>query len=311
MSTISKTTTYEQFSKAIIDKVIEYVSNEANSQAICNYRYSGFSISVIYEEFLRIVTEAKLTDEQIASDLTNLLGLYFVRGPNTNKITADNTIGSATSFSTIQNLIKKYGLQLNKANAKTITLVRLVMVFPVPAYNIYKNLKPEHINYPITESEIGLPKSQIFSLPFIPSFLAYSDLFKDSLQGVILVIYNIYQSHLSYRTKKNMIEGKISYSTKDPLENFPEATKYSLLASHGSLSSTEGRNAFFKDQERAINEMSKSILTAFEIFCRRPPTVPCNEMPTKFHILHNISWKRGTPVKDLECKTDIIISFAF
>lgn len=179
MSTINKTTTYEQFSKAIIDKVIDYISNEKDAQAICNYRYSDFSISVVYEEFLRIVTEAKLSDEQITIDLTNLLGLYFVRGPNTAKITADNTIGSSTSFSTIQNLIKTYGLQLNKATAKTITLVRLVMVFPVPAYNIYKGLKPEHVNYPITESEIGLPGSQIFSLPFVPSILAYSDLFKD------------------------------------------------------------------------------------------------------------------------------------
>lgn len=96
----------------------------------------------------------------------------------------------------------------------------------------------------------------------------------------------------------------MSYSTKDPLENFPEATKYSLLASHGSLCSAEGRKAFFSDQESIIEGMSKSILKAFEIFCRTPPTVPCAEMPTKYHIIHNISWKKVVPVKDLECKHD-------
>lgn len=281
-----------------------FIGLPATQQAISNYRYSGFSISTIYEEFLRIVTTNNLSDDKIAEDLTYMLGLYFVRGPNTGKMDSDNTIGSDSSYTEIQNLIKRYDLKLNKSGAKTITLVRLVMVFPVPAYNVYKSIKPEYLNHPITEAEIGLSKSQLFSLPFTPCFLSHSDLFKDGTSAMILLVYNIYQSHLSYRTRQNFVENKFIYSTKDPLDNFNESTKYSLLASHGSLSKTQAKSMFLQDNQSIIEDIEKNILEAFEVFCRRVPSGPTLQMPTRYHILHNISWKRNILVKDLECKTD-------
>lgn len=217
---IGENTSYKDFTTIISGKIKTFIGKVENQQAISNYRYSGFSIATVYEEFLRIVLLHDLSEEKIIEDLTNMVGLYFVGGPNPIKISEENTIGSTGNFSTMQALINRYGLKLNKKGAKDITLVRLVMVFPVQVLTIYTALKPEYINNPILDTEVELPGTQIFSMRFIPDFLDFNDFEKDNTTTYIFLIYNIFQSYLSYRTKLNLVDSRFEPSTKDPLKNF-------------------------------------------------------------------------------------------
>lgn len=297
---INNSTPYKDFLTAIDSSIITLLQDQDLHASLLGFRFEGFSITAVFEQFRKIVSDRNMSPSEIAKDLTMLLGIFHIRGPNITKIKMDNTSGGEASNKIIQDLVKKYDITLRKSTSSSITLPRLSMVFPVQSYRVYTSLGMS-VNSPIKETEIGSSNTQLFSNNFIPCFLNLDDL-KSSPSDAIFCIYNIYQSHLSYRTRKTQHGSEVERTTRSPLENFDDATKYALLACSGSLVSQTAKTSFRNENADFITEATKSALTLFERFVSTVPLTMCQEMPTKFHILHNISFKKSTKVSELSNK---------
>lgn len=297
---INDSTPYKDFLTAIDGTIITLLQDKDIKASLLGFRFEGFSIAAVFEKFRKIVADENMSPNEIAKDLTMLLGIFHIRGPNITKIKLDNTTGGEVSNKIIQDLVKKYDITLRKSTSSSITLPRLSMVFPVQSYRVYKTLGMS-VNSPIKETEIGSYNTQIFSNNFIPCFLSIDNL-SSSPSDAIFCVYNIYQSHLSYRTRKTQHGSEVERTTRSPLENFDDATKYALLACSGSLVSQAAKTQFMSENNEFIAEATKNALILFERFVTSVPLTMCQDMPTKFHILHNISFKKSTKVSDLPNK---------
>lgn len=72
----------------------------------------------MFNDFLKIVTDKNLTDDEIIKDLCHLLGLFHIRGPNVVEMKTENTKGGNTVNRSIQDLVSRYELKAKNPKAR-------------------------------------------------------------------------------------------------------------------------------------------------------------------------------------------------
>lgn len=312
MSTINQATSYSEFIKKVLPNLKEAINN--NKATIISFSYEGFSTSVMYQDFLKIVVAKSLTDENVINDLCQLLGLFHIRGPNVIEMKAENTKGDDEANRTIQDLVSRYELKAKNPKAKEFTLPRLSMVFAVLSYNIYLEILDILPNHPVSELELGLTGSQIFFPNFTSSMLATSDL-KNDISGTIFFIHNLYQCILSKKTqitKKDKKNKAKMASVKTNLSDFiADASKFAHLACANTLTTPENIIKYKDSASLIIQPMIADGFTALKTTIKIHFSNVATEMIepiTKYHILYNKSVQRGVSFASM-CE-NIHLSFA-
>ena len=259
---------------------------------VMGFSYEGFSPENTFKQFIKCAIDKNLTYSDISKDLTRLLGLFHVRGPNVIKITIDNTKGGKSAVDSITTLKDRYSLKANKPKGNDITLPRLSMVFAIPSYQVYETLKSSLTSYPVTEAELGISGSQDLFPNYIPCLISIMDL-KDNKIGLALFIHNLYQMSLSVKTQNPKT------NKKDISEFWEPSVKYTSLAINGSLTSNESKKAFSISLGNLItsiniDEVAKCASRIFSI----NPTIICEEL-TKYHKLINSCIRTGKAVSTI------------
>lgn len=286
--------TIEEFNKLITNDAFKDTLSGLVS-SLGDYAYAGFKPQDLFEALVTLKTQGNIPDTTFVSDISLLLGLFHVRGPNTSNLKATNTTRGETAIATIKGILTKYGVVAKAAGkSKAITLPRLSLTFPYLSLNIWGSLKTaKKTNEPVSDNELGLKGTVLLSLNCVPSLLESCE---NGSGGKAFFIHCLYQSILSYKTEVP----KRSDTKTSKQDHFISATKYAYLSFMGSFAVDDQKEiaaTYIKNALAEVNE--ENFLACIKRFFSTLPTTPLDSTPTKYHYLINYLILKNRDVDEL------------
>lgn len=286
--------TIEDFNKLIADETFKTVLSGLVG-SLGDYAYAGFKPQDLFETLVTMKDKGKISDDTFVSDISLLLGLFHVGGPNTSNLKSSNTTGGEAAITTIKEIILKYDVVAKAAGkSRAITLPRLSLTFPYLSLNIWGSLKSaKKTNEPVSENELGLKGTVLLSLNCIPSLL---QAIENGIDGSAFFIHCLYQSILSYKTEVPK-RGESKVSKQD---HFISATKYAYLSYIGSFATDEQKESASDFVSGALMNVGvEDILACVKRFFSTLPTIPLESTPTKYHYLINYIILKNKDISEL------------
>lgn len=188
--------------------------------------YEGFNVENYYARLRNSAITAKRDGNEFAEDMVKLIALCLTRGNNITKFSKDNMKG----YTEVMTLCTRYDIHPN-SKGSNMSLSRVCNVFPGTTFDIFSNsIKKDGMSYPVSEIEIGIKNSQLFSCGVVPALLPKENINAggSAFRFILAVIYSTHQSV--------KFEVRLPGKSKNTLGYyFGDCLKYALSGNTGSM----------------------------------------------------------------------------
>lgn len=239
------TSDYSAFCKNLRDALATIVGD--NMVTFAEFGYKSFNAMTMFKTIQGIWQSKKIVEDEQRSDIVKCIALFYIRGPNVNHMTKNNS----HNIDTIQSLRNRYGIKSkSEKNPDAITLPRIILVIPDCSYMVMKQEIP--INSVVTGADIGLPSlNQLLTCPVIGSILNSKYLAGRNDLNHFIFVYTLLQAALTKKVSKgnNTIFG-----------SYVDARNFVNIAMNNSI--IDGDSAEVSAMQREISTLAEAISIA-------------------------------------------------